>query len=182
MWIYSESDPPSSASIDVIWGRLGETIDWCQARIDLDAPATCFRSPDLRPRVMQPSYAAGVRDAANNRQLALGRRASPRPDLAGGRILVYGPDEEMSDGAAEIESFGYLDINNCPPWDTWIALTEFADAKRGRAAHLFSWVPPGFVPLVQDGIDADPVDSISWLADWKAPAASELIDALRSAR
>jgi hypothetical protein len=182
MWVLSESDPSSSDQPGAVWQRLAEAVEWCGARVDVANPATCFRSPPLRPRVMQGSYVAGVLDACTNRHFALGRRVSPRQDLAGGRILVYGPDEELSDGAAELETGGYFDANNCPPWDTWIALTEFSDGGRGRAAHLFSWVPPAFESLVDRGIYVNPEGCISWLEDWESPGHSEIIETLRTAR
>src|SRR5690242_12115275 len=118
MWTLSDADPSDSDAPGTLWLRLAETVAWCQARVDPAAPALCLRSPKTCPRVMQPSYAAGVRDVANNRQIALRPRPSQRRDLAGGRILVYGPDEELSDGAAEAETHGFFDVNNCPPWDT----------------------------------------------------------------
>jgi hypothetical protein len=88
----------------------------------------------------------------------------------------------LSDGAAEAETAGFFDVNNCPPWDTWVALTQFSDGARGRAAHLFAWVPPAFEAVAQRGIDVNPEVCIEWLDNWQAPGRSALIDALRGAR
>ena len=129
---------------------------------------------------MQGSYAECVRDVVVNRHVAL-RWAKFRSDhLAGGRVLVYAPDEELADGAAYAETGGYLDGNNCPPWDTWIALTQFTDGAKGRAAHLFSWVPPIFESIVERGIRVNPEKCIQWLEDWPSPGDSTLIGMLRS--
>jgi hypothetical protein len=128
---------------------------------------------------MQPSYARTVWDLATNRAGALKSQPVPRSDLGGGRILVYGPDEELSDGAAQLETNGYFDVYNCPPWDTWIALVQFSDGEKGRTAHLFSWVPPVFESVAQRGIDVNPEASILWLEDWRSPGPSVLVDALR---
>jgi hypothetical protein len=180
MWILSESEPTPAEGVEAIWQRLAETILWCAPRANRTEPSTCLRSADIRPRTLQPSYSAGVNDVAANRRLCLRQRVDPRRDLAGGRILVYGPDEELSDGAAEAETAGYLDVNNCPPWDTWISLTQFSDGASGRAAHLFSWVPPVFLDDVQRGIEVNPEQCIMWLEDWQAPGDSALIQALRT--
>jgi hypothetical protein len=183
MWTLTESDPPGTDSPEALWVRLYETIAWCESCVDLESPALCLRSPETRPRIMQPSYAAGVEDVSRNRHAALHwPRPKPRRDLAGGRILVYGPDEEASDGAAEAETKGFFDVYNCPPWDTWLALTQFGNGKQGRAAHLFAWIPPAFMQSVERGIFVNPEGCIKWLEDWEAPGKSNLIEALRAVR
>jgi hypothetical protein len=181
VWTLSESDPPIASPPDDLWQRLSETIAWCASRAKTSAPASCLRTSVLCPRPMQPSYAAGVWDLASNRSGALTVKPAPRRDLGGGRILVYGPDEELSDGAAEAETNGYFDVYNCPPWDTWIALVEFSDGEKGRSAHLFSWVPPAFERVVQRGIAVNPEECILWLENWRTPGPSVLVDGLREA-
>jgi hypothetical protein len=114
-----------------------------------------------------------------NRSIALRPRPEPIPDLKGGRILVFAPDEELADGAAEEVTGGYLDVNNCPPWDTWVALTEFSNGNKGRAAHLFAWVPPSFIDSVDRGIGVNPEQCIQWLENWEDVAPNQIIAALR---
>jgi len=180
VWTLTSTEPDlKKEPLDTLWRRLAETVAWCAPRADVSAPETSLRDPRLRPRIMQPSYAATVKDVAINRQLALGSRLAPSEDLAGGRILVYGPDEELSDGMAEQETRGYFDVANCPPWDTWLAMAEFGKAGAGRSAHLFSWVPAGFIELVTFGIEVNPEACILWLEDWREPAPSAIISALR---
>jgi hypothetical protein len=84
------------------------------------------------------------------------------PSLEGGRLLVYFPDRELADGAAEAESQGYLDVHNAPPWDTWVAMVDEASAD---GAYLLSWVPPEFIDLVHRGIAVNPEECIRWLDD-----------------
>jgi hypothetical protein len=43
-----------------------------------------------------------------------------RVSLLGGRLMVYFPDAALADGAAEVQSRGFFDVHNTPPWDTWI--------------------------------------------------------------
>jgi len=70
-----------------------------------------------------------------------------------GRLLIYNPWENVADGASQVSSLGFFDINDAPPWDTWIHYAE------GR---LVSWVPNELIKLAQDGIDANPVQCIQW--------------------
>jgi hypothetical protein len=181
MWNLTETFPAQDQPLDALWQGLGETIAWCTARADLSKPFASLRSERLRPRIMQGSYAAAVWDVASKRRFGLKGPVAQRRDLAGGRILVYGPDEELSDGAAEAETGGFVDVNNCPPWDTWLALTQFSNGMGGRAAHLFAWVPPAFVPLVDQGIYVNPEECILWLEAWKALGEASIIAALRTA-
>jgi hypothetical protein len=125
---------------------------------------------------LQPSYGAGVLDLSINREIALGRAlTAPQNSLAGGRLLVYGPDEELSDGAAEVETDGFFDVANCPPWDTWVAfMEEPPPAPQGRVAYLISWVPREFLDLVDRGIQVNPEQCIRWLDDCTDPFAQYL--------
>ena len=70
-----------------------------------------------------------------------------------GRLLIYNPWENVADGASQVASLGFFDPNDAPPWDTWIHYAE------GR---LTCWVPEQLIGLVQDGIDANPVECIQW--------------------
>ena len=161
------SAPDLSESLDPFWQRLQEAVAWCGPRANPKDPRDCLRSPNLRPRILQPSYSAGVADLLLGRELALGRKfAVPQDSLATGRFLVYGPDEELSDGAAEQETNGFFDVANCPPWDTWVAFIEEPHpSPNGRIAYLVSWVPPDFVESVGRGIYVNPEQCIRWLED-----------------
>jgi hypothetical protein len=75
-------------------------------------------------------------------------------DLAGGRLLVYAPDENVEDGASQYQSKGYFDDQDAPPWDTWVCYFD---------RHLISWVPPSLLDLVQEGIAVNAVDCIHWV-------------------
>jgi hypothetical protein len=80
----------------------------------------------------------------------------PKTLLSGlptGRLLCYAPDENLSDGAARFASKGYFDVENVPPWDTWVSFLE---------GHLISWVPPQLIELVTSGIDVNPEGCIFW--------------------
>jgi hypothetical protein len=81
---------------------------------------------------------------------------SPVPGLHGGRLLVFAPEDNLACGAAEYASMGFFDVDNVPPWDTWIAMF---------GKYLVSWVPSQIVPLVQEGLDVNPEQCILWSDD-----------------
>jgi hypothetical protein len=70
-----------------------------------------------------------------------------------GRVLLYFPFENLADGAAQLNSGGFYDVDNVPPWDLWVG---FADET------LISWVPPVLTVAAQMGIDANPEGCIRW--------------------
>src|SRR5689334_7231944 len=111
--------------------RLAQAMAWCGPRLDLDAVATSLRSEQLRPRILEIDRATIVRDVARQRTIdaavRLATAVSSISDLRGGRLLVYFPDAELADGAAEAETNGFFDINDAPPWDTWVGL--FSDPQ-----------------------------------------------------
>jgi hypothetical protein len=70
-----------------------------------------------------------------------------------GKLLLYTPSDNVSDGASRYASNGFFDPNDCPPWDSWLQYSN---------RTLISWVPEVLFPLAQAGIDANPVDCIQW--------------------
>ena len=76
----------------------------------------------------------------------------PTDDLAHGKLLLFSPEETLSDGAARYSSKGFFDDENVPPWDTWVAFCE---------PYLISWVALQLVELVNAGIDANPEQMLS---------------------
>jgi hypothetical protein len=85
--------------------------------------------------------------------------------LGGGRLLVYYPDEELADGAAEEASGGFFDVENVPAWDTWVGLYQ---DERGED-YLVSWVPPSFREIVGEGIRVNPEECIHWISETDVP-------------
>ena len=121
-----------------------------------------LRSPILQPDcTIFPSNRSEqlqiVEDLAKRRaaQLRLEHRypLSLAERLEGGRLLLYAPDENLFDGAAQYTSKGFFDVNNIPPWDTWVCFFE---------KYLVSWVPPQLVELANQGIDVNAEQCILW--------------------
>ena len=87
------------------------------------------------------------------------------------QTLAYFPDDNLSDGVAEQVSKGFFDVNNIPPYDTWVWMVrnvrtfEYDDGAKGEteANYLVAWVPPEFIPLARAGVDANPEGCILWL-------------------
>jgi hypothetical protein len=102
--------------------RLAETVAWCEPQARASDPATSLRSDSLRPRVLEIDRPSIVRNVADARARSLlvrdGRGDRMTSGLAGGRLLAYFPDDDLSDGAAEAETNGFFDVHNTPPWDT----------------------------------------------------------------
>lgn len=140
---------------------LREAIAWCVSRADHS-----LRTPLISPRVLESGYRDAVRSVVQARRLHLTgtRLLDALPE--GGRLLAYFPDEDLACGAAEAASRGYFDINNVPPWDTWVLMIEQPDQPRdSRGNCLIAWVPPAFVSRAQQGIEANPEECIGWLDD-----------------
>lgn len=157
-------EPDVSASLDPFLRRLEETASWCMPRADVSRPATCLRDPGLRPRLLEPSYFATAASVAFRRYHGVAPAAGPPRLVEHGRLMVYHPDADLCDGAAEAETDGWFDVFNTPPWDTWAGF--FQDDRADTAAYatyLVAWVPPVFVDLVGRGIEVNPEQCIRWL-------------------
>ena len=120
-----------------------------------------LRSESLRPDFGAQCYdsaypwTAAVAHVVANRAALLRQNSSKNStaDVAHGRLLLYDPDENLADGAAEYSSSGFFDSNNVPPWDIWVGMAN---------RTLVSWVPPVLVEAAQMGIDANPESCIRW--------------------
>ena len=156
--------------------RLAEAIAWCHPRASVGDPAGSLRSEQLRPRMLEVDRAAAVRWVADARQMSLrlAGQVHESSDRGVGRLLAYLPDMDLADGAAELESKGFFDINNTPPWDTWIALFRDPAGDISSASLLVCWVPDSLVDLADRGIRVNPEECILWLADSHVPIAEQL--------
>lgn len=121
-----------------------------------------LRSPVLQPGCSRfpsnRSEQAQIVDDLFERRAAQLRFTQQNPPslwerLQSGRLLLYAPDENLFDGAASSASRGFFDVDNIPPWDTWVCFFE---------QYLVSWVPPQLVELANQGIDANPEQCILW--------------------
>jgi hypothetical protein len=121
-----------------------------------------LRSPELKPpdsigsSYSEESRREIINEVIHHRSALLKSRRQEHPHSAipkAGRLLIYVPSENVSDGASRYASNGFFDLHDCPPWDTWLHYS---------GGTLVSWVPEILVPLVQLGIDGNAVDCVRW--------------------
>lgn len=156
---------------------ISEAVTWCTYRRNAGYP---IRSPELDPFAILdiPGFSHGsesigawiekkrdcyhratswISQTRSRLLKAASLETSQVVDgLSRSKLLIYFPLETVDDGAAEAASSGFYDLQDAPPWDTWILFADDA---------IFCCVPEFAVPYAQDGIDANPVDCIHW-ASW----------------
>jgi hypothetical protein len=152
--------------------ELREAQAWCVSRADLARPKECLRSEELRPPLLLPSRLETVDAVRRRRKTLLGHRhfssdLAPEVASASGRLIAYNPDFNLACGTSEYETDGYFDVDNTPPWDTWVALLDVPNAQHFETS-LIAWVPPVFVSLVQAGIKLIAERCVMWLDECPA--------------
>lgn len=103
--------------------RLNETIFWCTYSGSLAEPRTSLRTcePDRTDLASQDRQVFKVSLERSNRLRSTGKnKLSSSINLCGGRLLAYFPNDNLFDGVAEVESDGFFDVDNIPPYDTWV--------------------------------------------------------------
>ncbi len=162
----ARSEPTLGESLEPFWERLRETIAWCRSSLDVSSPARSLRTEANRPRTLESDYFASVSTVASRRRSACSPASHaevPLRSLEEGRLLAYQPDMDLACGAAQAASRGFFDVDNAPPWDTWVAMVQESGAD--AIPYLVSWVPRQFVSLAQKGIEVNPECCIVWLED-----------------
>jgi hypothetical protein len=184
---------PTSPDIRTFRRRLAETIAWCAARGAVDNPRDGLRTPALRPPSLYKSRTHRrhseetgpnrpvVAEALAEERARLLRSAGSYPsglaeDLAGGRLLGYDPDANLSDGFSEIKSNGFFDVDNMPPWDTWICYVAEREEQPWRHfdSYLISWVPPSHLALAGQGVWFNAEECIVWADELDTPFIEQL--------
>jgi hypothetical protein len=143
--------------------RLTETAAWCAQYVNLADVKNCLRPQRIAPRPLSTNRWTAVDDISDFRKYDLAK--APLNAHPAGRLLVYVPDADLTDGAAEVASEGFFDVYNAPPWGTWIGYFEDGGADSSYTSYLLSWVPDALVGAVGAGIDVNPEQCIAWLTD-----------------
>lgn len=97
--------------------------------------------------------------------------------LNAGRILVFNPLRSLVCGGSEANSEGFFNMNDTPPWDTWLMYIDERNAKGVNdqwSTYLLSWVPHSYIDLADDGIETNPAGCIDWASFVPARFVSEL--------
>lgn len=76
-------------------------------------------------------------------------------------LLLVNWRDSLFDGACTPETYGYIDADCIPGWDTWVALVEL---ERPENRHcLLCWVPGQVCREVDNAIALDAARCMSWL-------------------
>ena len=162
---------------------------WCGSRLMEAEGVGRLRSPELFPGdlTMHSQLESGMTERQVHAQranvvhaLVSARARALRgigheglADLEDGRLVLFDLEACFFDGVACIESGGFFDESDLPPWDTWVAFNAFAGKQ---AQVLLSWVPGAYVDAVGRAMKAHFVDGYRWLDEEHASA---LVQALR---
>ena len=156
---------------------IQETATWIE-KVNKDFETNLYRSPELNtdrhfiyiPDDQQPKVVEAV---AAKRALLLHEakvELIPINDLHHyGKIMIFDVSSTVVDGAAESESEFFVDINDTPPVDTWIALgSQFAEMSVYQAndnlfyQSILAWVPASHYFYANAALLVACVDNFSW--------------------
>jgi hypothetical protein len=148
----------------LLQARLTEVIAWCDSLQNLSD----FRSEQLKPRLLHDGPDDLVCDIGHSRYHQLHYRklsiAQGRPMVSTGKFLLYFPDEDLCDGAAEVASSGFFDVFNLPAYDTWVSF--FVEEDRTRKyprRYLLCYIPRFMLAAAEAGVEVNPEQCIEWL-------------------
>ena len=112
------------------------------------------------------AIAAEVAAFLARRQELLGSRPAPEAALPlGDRIQAFLPRRSLFHGSSPPECDGFIDVDEIPPWGTWIVWV---------GEMLLSWVPASMVAGVDSAIRCNPEESIRWASEQPEPLIQEL--------
>ncbi len=76
-------------------------------------------------------------------------------------LLAFNWRSSLFDGAATPQTFGFVNDDYMPAWDTWLHILAVPSLDYDPYC-LISWVPTWLAPHVNSGIAVDPAESMSW--------------------
>ena len=141
---------------------LAETISWVMPRMDIADPRWSMRSLELRPSVDEtrdgrPGFFNNARliaDVVRKRSALLSQNMSRL--CAKGQLLTLDYANTNFNEVTEIETRGFFDFADNPPWDLWIG---------DCCGLLVSWIPEEFVDIVDDAIEIELFEVLRWVDD-----------------
>lgn len=144
--------------------RLHEAAVWCERNLDLGSIGSCLRPRRIAPQFLPRNRWDPVEDVTIMRRQELREPLAAAHRPGPGKLLVYFPDANLSDGAAEVESREFFDVYNAPPWGTWVAYLDDGGRDESYSSYLLAWVPEGLIAVADAGIEVNPEQCVSWLA------------------
>ena len=160
----------NSHTTEDIINAAKEAAAWCEIRWNSCEPRSSLRNLEFSPEFFGSNHYYTVNSLICSRRYELERLGlDPAPDLRNGKILVYEPDTNIFDGLSESETDGFFDVNDCPPWDTWVGYITTKDCR-----YVLSWVFNEAIPLVNAGAEVNCVECFYWLSTVNDTWAKEL--------
>ncbi|HXG68825.1 MAG TPA: hypothetical protein VNO70_27250 [Blastocatellia bacterium] len=168
-------DQLDNAILQEFKSRLEDAIAWCSSKLPYSDMRNDLRTKALKPEISEwPSSEeldASLAILARQRRLLLsgsgmlGKTAIRQKDQ--GKLLVCEFNFSFSSGESEAETYGFFDIHDRPPWDTWaFSFQKKSEFHPGESfEYLVSWVPLELVSLVQRGIMVNPYECIYWASN-----------------
>lgn len=145
--------------------RLEDVIRWCRRHSNPTSINGCLRPPRILPPPLAVDRWHAVDTVITARRYELNRTTDYTLGDVAGRMLVYFPDADLTDGAAEAASGEFFDIHHAPPCGTWVGYFEEDGRDAEHSAYLFAWIPQLFVPFASEGLRASPDGRLAWLLD-----------------
>lgn len=139
---------------------IKETIVWAAPRVDTKNLRWGLRSRELRPDAdfydsMNPGFfnqSSYIRQVATKRSAILGSQSTSTSIY--GHLLLVDYKITNHNEATEIETNGFFDWADNPPWDLWIG--EYN-------SQLLVWIPQELVDVVRRGIDVECMGMFQWV-------------------
>jgi hypothetical protein len=145
---------------------VSEAAAWCSNKAPFRDLRDCLRTPELQPQLAQFPRATelealntAVLFVAGQRRKLLITVPNAKPP---GQLLICEFNASISSGESERATNGFFDVDDRPPWDTWIFALRATLAGEANQAILVSWVPESLRVVVNAGIEANPYGCIYW--------------------
>ena len=96
--------------------------------------------------------------------MVLARRAlmgpCDAPSSCPGELLLWAPEWDNFDGHLEAESGGFFDVNDSPPWETWVGW--FTHPLDPTEWYGLAWIPDRFVEPVTQALEVETTEVVKW--------------------
>lgn len=162
----------------MLYSRIAQTIAWCRQILHEPNWRPDLRTESLRPILLHDGIDLTVCDTGRSREWRIRPRVQDTqimPDLAGGRLMIFYPDANLTDGSAAEVSERFFDDFNIPPWDTWISFFVDNTIKPPHnSRYLLAYVPVELIELADHAIRINPEECIVWLDQTEFPLKNRL--------
>jgi hypothetical protein len=161
----------SDAQLELLAQRRGDAARWCSIQAAGGQPlAHALRTPALEPDLEEsaslPALEAALAVLTERRAELIDVTAPGGMNVAvAGRLLLCEFNMSIGSGESEVESRGFFDVMDRPPWDTW--LVAFGRTHRSQPDQpiecVLSWVPEIAVETVDAGVSANRCGCLRWV-------------------